>query len=219
MIGERAPERDRPTRLRVVVAGTAGVVVAVLTGTAMGWRYAAAVGWTVAAAVFTVWTWWVIGRMGPQETEAHATRDDPARLLTDLITLAACVASLAGVVYLLGAGSAGGPTEALAAAVGIASVVGAWLVVHTVYTTRYAFLYYSGDRGGIDFNQTEPPAYVDFAYLAFTLGMTYQVSDTELQTRPIRATALRHALLSYLLGAVVLATVINLVAGLGSSGH
>jgi uncharacterized membrane protein len=48
--------------------------------------------------------------------------------------------------------------------------------------------------------------------------MTYQVSDTDLQTRPIRATALRHALLSYLLGAVVF-TVINLVAGLGSIGH
>jgi uncharacterized membrane protein len=47
--------------------------------------------------------------------------------------------------------------------------------------------------------------------------MTYQVWDTDLQTRPIRATALRHGLLSYLLGAVVLATVINLVAGLGSS--
>jgi uncharacterized membrane protein len=98
-------------------------------------------------------------------------------------------------------------------------VVGAWLVVHTVYTTWYALLYYSHDRGGIDFNQGEPPAYADFAYLAFTLGMTYQVSDTDLQTRPIRATALRHALLSYLLGAVVLATVINLVAGLGSNGH
>ena len=220
MTRKRPPERDRPTRLRVTVAGTAGLVVAILMGTAVGWRYAAAAGWTVAAAVFTGWTWRVIGEMGPRETAAHATREDPARSLTDLITLNACIASLGGVVYLLAAGSSGGGTgEALAAALGIASVVGAWLVVHTVYTTRYALLYYSHDRGGIDFNQAEPPAYVDFAYLAFTLGMTYQVSDTDLQTRPIRVTALRHALLSYLLGAVVLATVINLVAGLGSNGH
>jgi len=49
--------------------------------------------------------------------------------------------------------------------------------------------------------------------------MTYQVSDTDIQTRLIRVAALRHALPSYLLGAVVLATVINLVAGLGSSGR
>jgi uncharacterized membrane protein len=107
--------------------------------------------------------------------------------------------------------------EAAGAGLGIASVAGAWAVVHTVFTLRYALLYYTDDAGGIDFNQSERPAYVDFAYLAFTLGMTYQVSDTDLQTREIRATALRHALLSYLLGAVVLATVINLVAGLGSS--
>jgi uncharacterized membrane protein len=220
MTGKRAPDQDRPTRLRVMAAGTAGLGVAVLVGTAVEWRYAAAAGWTLATAVFTSWTWRVIGRMSPQDTAAHATREDPARPLTDLITLLACVASLGGVVYLLAAGSGnGGAPEAVAAALGIASVVGAWLVVHTVYTTRYALLYYTDEPGGIDFNQADPPAYVDFAYLAFTLGMTYQVSDTDLQTRPIRATALRHALLSYLLGAVVLATVINLVAGLGSNGH
>ena len=70
-----------------------------------------------------------------------------------------------------------------------------------------------------DFNQDEPPAYVDFAYLAFTIGMTYQVSDTDLQTRTIRATALRQAMLSYLLGAVILAITINLVAGLSNSSR
>jgi Protein of unknown function (DUF1345) len=59
-------------------------------------------------------------------------------------------------------------------------------------------LYYSGPNGGINFNQQTPPRYSDFAYLAFTftLGMTFQVSDTDLQTAEIRATALRHALLS-----------------------
>jgi uncharacterized membrane protein len=133
--------------------------------------------------------------------------------------LLASVASLAGVVYLLAARSGSGADEALSAGLGIASVVAAWVVVHVVYTLRYALLYYSDHPGGIDFNQSDGPAYVDFAYLAFTLGMTYQVSDTNLQTRAIRTTALRHALLSYVLGAVVLATVVNLVAGLGSSGR
>jgi uncharacterized membrane protein len=158
MTRKRPPERDRPTRLRVTAAGTAGLLVAILMGTAVGWRYAAATGWTVAAAVFTGWTWRVIGGLGPRETAAHATREDPARPLTDFITLNACIASLGGVVYLLAAGSSGGTVEALAAALGIASVVGAWLVVHTVYTTRYALLYYSHHRRGIDFNQAEPPA-------------------------------------------------------------
>jgi uncharacterized membrane protein len=48
--------------------------------------------------------------------------------------------------------------------------------------------------------------------------MTYQVSDTSLQDSGMRATALRHALLFYLFGSVILATVINLMASLGTSG-
>jgi uncharacterized membrane protein len=67
----------------------------------------------------------------------------------------------------------------------------------------------------VDFNEDDAPDYRDFAYLAFTIGMTFQVSDTTLQTSEIRRTALRHALLSYVFGAVVIATTINLVAGLG----
>ena len=58
-------------------------------------------------------------------------------------------------------------------------------------------------------------AYVDFAYVAFTIGMAYQVSDTDLQTRKLRVTALQHSLLSYLLGAVILAMTINLIISLG----
>jgi uncharacterized membrane protein len=215
---KRRSQQDRPTVLRVAVAGVVGVLVGVVVGVVAAWRYAPAAGWAAAAAVLVIWTWLVIAHMNPEQTRVHATREDPARALTDLIVLIASVASLAGVVYLLAAGSSEhGPAEAVGAGLGILSVAGAWAVVHTVFTLRYALLYYSGSPGGIDFNQSERPNYVDFAYLAFTLGMTYQVSDTDLQTRPIRATALRHGLLSYLLGAVVLATVINLVAGLGSS--
>jgi len=112
------------------------------------------------------------------------------------------------------AGSAQGVQADVVGLVGVASVAAAWLVVHTIFTLRYALLYYADSQGGIDFNQSEAPAYADFAYLAFTIGMTYQVSDTDLKTRAIRATALRQGLLSYLLGAVILAVVVNLVAGL-----
>jgi uncharacterized membrane protein len=91
----------------------------------------------------------------------------------------------------------------------------AWAAIHTVFTTRYARLYYRGTSGGIDFNEKEAPRYSDFAYLAFTIGMTYQVSDTDLKTKEIRATALRQALLSYLFGVVIIAAMINLIAGLG----
>ncbi len=110
----------------------------------------------------------------------------------------------------------GSNNKALDAALSACSVALAWGAVHTVFLTRYAGLYYppSASGGGIDFNEDDPPKYTDFAYLAFTLGMTFQVSDTDLKTKPIRATALRHGLLSYLFGAIIVATTINLVAGL-----
>jgi uncharacterized membrane protein len=44
--------------------------------------------------------------------------------------------------------------------------------------------------------------------------MAFQVSDTDLQTRKIRATALPQALLSYLFGVVIVAMAINLIMDL-----
>ncbi len=86
--------------------------------------------------------------------------------------------------------------------------------VHTVFTLKYARLYYTGIDGGISFNEDDPPRYTDFAYLAFTVGMTFQVSDTDVSDKGIRRTILRHMLLSYVFGAVIIAVTINLVAGL-----
>lgn len=80
---------------------------------------------------------------------------------------------------------------------------------------RYAELYYDDEPGGIDFGDSHLPAYSDFAYLAFTVGMTFQVSDTEVTGSMLRKAVLRQALLSYVFGAVIIATLINLVAGLG----
>ena len=104
----------------------------------------------------------------------------------------------------------------------LASVALSWTLVQTLFTLRYAELYYGTGRkagpevGGIDFNQSRPPQYTDFAYLATSLGMTYQVSDTALQNHGIRAEALKHSLLSYLFGTIILATTINLVVGVAA---
>ena len=93
------------------------------------------------------------------------------------------------------------------------SVSLSWIVVHTVYALRYAHLFYTGD-GGIDFPGTKAPGYGDFAYLSLTIGMTFQVSDTDVSSHDVRMTVLRHALLSYLFGFAVIALTINVVAGL-----
>jgi len=100
------------------------------------------------------------------------------------------------------------------AGLGLLSVAVSWFTVHTIYALRYALLYYAEPVGGVDFNQEDPPCYRDFAYLALTIGTTFQVSDTDLQTTRVRVTALHHSLLSYLFGAVILAATINLIASL-----
>ncbi len=192
-----------------------GVVAAVVTGLGWRWEYAPLIGWAAAAATFSAWVWLVLGRLDPEQTKRHSTTDDPSRALIDSLTLLANVASLAAVVVVLvQAAAASGTTKAVLAALAVLSVGLSWLLVQTLYTLRYARLYYADPIGGIDFNQDEPPAYADFAYLSFTLGMTYQVSDTDLSGRLMRATVLRHSLLSYLFGSVILASTINLVVGL-----
>ncbi|MEO7423351.1 MAG: DUF1345 domain-containing protein [Ornithinibacter sp.] len=70
----------------------------------------------------------------------------------------------------------------------------------------------------MDFNTDQPPRPSDFVYLSFTLGMTYQVSDTALGTPRTRSLVLGHTVLSYIFGTVVVATTINLVVGLASRG-
>lgn len=196
-----------------------GVVAAVIAGVLGSWSYAPLVGWDLAVLVFSGWVWAATARMDAPTTQAHATADDPGRASSDLIVLAAAVASLAAVgVVLVQASAATGLAQGLLAGLGVVSVALSWFAVHTLFMLRYARLYYLDSAGGIDFNQDEKPVYSDFAYLAFTVGMTYQVSDTDLKTHAIRATALRHGLLSYLFGAVILATAINFVVSIAGSG-
>ncbi|CNH63933.1 Predicted membrane protein [Mycobacterium tuberculosis] len=154
--------------------------------------------------------------MDAEQTRKWATREDPTRWVADLVVLTASIASLGGVGYVVAAGSHTGAKALAAAIVGVLAVTASWFAVHTLFTVHYARLYYSGEPGGINFHDPEPPRFSDFAYVAFTVGMTFQVSDTEICSTSIRATVLRQALVAYLLGAVVLAVTINLIAGLGS---
>ena len=200
---------------RVSIAAVAGACAGALASLPGSWQIGTLVGWDVAAGVYVAWTWASIWHRDPAATAQLALREDPGRPVADALLLVASVASVLAVALAITAGHAGGPgARDLHGALAVASVALSWTVVQTVFTSHYARLYYSHPAGGIDFNQEARPGYSDFAYLAFTVGMTFQVSDTALQTSALRAAALRQALLSYLLGAVILATTINLVSGL-----
>ncbi|MEO7587787.1 MAG: DUF1345 domain-containing protein [Arachnia sp.] len=199
-----------------LLAGVAGGVVAAVACLAVGLpSFAPLVGWIAASGIFITWTGFLLAPMDGPSTQSHATQEDPPRRWAHVSLLVAVLASLVGVAYLVaGAGSGSGLPQAL---VGVVAIAMSWVLVHTLYTVRYAHLYYKAGGNGVDFEGTDEPVYGDFAYLAFTLGMTFQVSDTQLTTPQVRSVALRHALISYLMGVVVIAITINLVVQLAGS--
>ena len=202
------------SRTRVAAAGAVGLVVFGASLMFTAWQVAVLSGWSAAGLVFVVWTFSGLWRLDGECTARMATREDDSRALADLVLLSAATGSLAAIgLGLVKAGSSKGAAQVWITALAVLTIAVSWSVVHTVYALRYAGLYYS-EGGGIGFNEDDEPDYRDFAYLALTIGMTYQVSDTDLKTKTIRHTAIRHALLSYLFGAVIVAMVINVVAGL-----
>ena len=200
---------------QVAHATVFGVLVGVAAGLLTGdWELGLLGGIDGATAFWVARVWRTIRPLGGDQTAALARREDPSRGTADLLLLTAAVASLVAVgLVLVRAAHATNGRDVLVGC-GLGSVALAWLLVHTLFTLIYARLYFDGDDGGVDFNQDDRPCYRDFAYLAFTIGMTFQVSDTDIKDRPIRAAALRHALLSYMFGTGILATTVNLVATL-----
>jgi uncharacterized membrane protein len=203
--------RPRGSAPRVVGIGTSAGSLAA----GAPWGVGVSLGWSALAVVFLLIVWAVVLPMDGASTMAHARRDDVSRPTADLLLLGASVGTLVAVGYtLIEAGKRHGTTEALLIGLAVLSVTLCWMVVHTVYMLRYAGVFYSDPIGGIDFGDDRNPDYRDFAYLALTIGMTYQVSDTTLKTKTFRHIALRHALLSYLFGAVIVGVTINVVASL-----
>jgi uncharacterized membrane protein len=205
----------RASRQIAIAVATGLVCASPLVFAGDRWLYPL-VAWDLICAVYLARIWMTIARSSPEQTKESAKPEDPSPALSDIVLLGAAVASFAavGVVLHQAHGKASGTQDALAG-LAVASLALSWTTVHTIYTLQYARMYYDDKLGGsIDFKQQEMPRYVDFAYLAFTIGMTFQVSDTDLGSSKMRATVLRHALLSFLFVAGILATSVNLIANL-----
>ena len=171
-------------------------------------------GWIAAGSLALAWIWKICWPQDAHGTKRLAEAETRSRS-TDLAVLIASATSVGGVILALSQ-SDDSQNNGLRVALTVLSVLSslvAWALVNTVFALKYARHYYLND-GGIDFKQKQPPAYSDFAYLAFTVGMSYAVSDTELATTPIRKTSLGHALLSYGFGTIIIAVAINLVTNL-----
>jgi uncharacterized membrane protein len=207
--------RRASTGLRALCAMIGGVLAGTIASFVTLPAAAILIGWDAASMIFLIWLWGSVWSMNSDVTAHLARREDPGRAVAEIAVVGAGTSMLVAVGFaLLRAGRSSGGMKAYLIGLGVLSVALSWAVVHTVFTLQYARAYYSRPVGGIEFNETDRPTYLDFAYLSFTIGMTYQVSDTNITTKKVRRIILSHAFLSFLFGAVILGVAINVVASL-----
>ncbi|GGM12792.1 DUF1345 domain-containing protein [Deinococcus aerophilus] len=212
-------ERVPHAVFRPLLGAVVGAGVGLLTPAAWPWEARVLVGWVAFCAAVLGQLWPLLGSATPQRTRALALREDDTRALAGGLTLTAALVSLVGVIFTLHQASGEkGPGSIALTALAVLTVAASWLLVHTEYVLHYARLFYTGG-GGVAFPREpdgtlDDPDYRDFAYLSFTIGMTFQVSDTAVTSRAFRRLLLGHAVLSYVFGTVIVAVTINGVAGL-----
>lgn len=209
--------RSPDSWMQAVISLAVGTTV----GAALGWLVAPAAwvllfAWDVTVAVYLVWVWVLNWPADAEITRHIAGREDPSRkAITGGLVAAAAISFAAAMLTIIGSSSGNYGTRALTIGLGAGSVVLSWLLVNTVFTLHYAHEYYDeAPVGGFDFNQDEPPRYSDFAYVAFTIGMTFTVPDVTVQSSSLRRATLGHALLSFVFGTGLLAIVISLIPSL-----
>lgn len=173
------------------------------------------VGWNFGASTAIALHLWLIGTSDAEDSRLRAAARDPGRKMIWALALAACCFSIVGATVLMGDMPENEQHPNLVVGLCIWSVACTWLLTQSVFTLRYAHLYYrdAGGEGGLEFPGDEPPDDLDFAYYAFTVGMCFQVSDVVITDRGIRRTTLIHGVVSYFYNTMILALVVNLTVG------
>jgi len=179
--------------------------------------------WITFAATTLFITWSTILYFHPQEISTVANEQDTTRLVMFLFVVGAAFISLFAIIFLLQSSSnAKGLDRHIF--LSTASVFFSWVLIHTVFTLRYAHMFYTysamcdDDKGacdgGLEFPGTPLPDFLDFAYFSFVLGMTFQVADVNITGRKIRRLALLHGFLSFIYNTIIVALSINIISGM-----
>src|SRR5450432_2495099 len=179
------------------------------------------IGWDIFSFCMILMSLVTVLSLCPQEIRVLASHEDQSRFIVFVVVVIATLCSLAGVLLLLGNKGNWLLSKGLETFIYITGVTFSWVLLHTIFTYRYAHFYY-GDRvaqekhrtGGLDIPGEDHPDYLDFAYFSFVIGMTFQVSDIQISSRRIRRLALLHGLLSFVFNTVIVALTINVVVEL-----
>ncbi|MGC5223866.1 DUF1345 domain-containing protein [Micromonospora sp. DT81.3] len=209
-------DRVLSTRRALICVG-AGALAGAIAALAASPALAPLAGWCTAGIIALVWVWRMLWRLDSPGTQRVA-REESDSHVTDNAIVAACIASIVAVVLALieSRQQSGNALSVALVILGVAGTMVAWALVNTVYALKYARMYYVDQgRDGFDTKEEADPTYSDFAYFAFTIGMSYAAPEVEPVNSEIRRKALFHALLSFFFGTVLIAVSINLVTNLG----
>ena len=204
-----------PTWLRLSL-GLVPAVVAFLS-TPVSWHSMTRLitAWDAFALTNLGLAWVIMASAEVKHIRRIVAREDPGRRLVFALVLIAASSSLVAVVYLLSSVHVtNGNLRYLHVGLAIAGVVLSWLLVHTIFTLRYAHIFYgdgvSQTAGGLEFPGDEKePDYLDFAYFSFVVGMTAQTADVSISSQKIRRLALLHGVLSFGFNTVIVALTIS----------
>lgn len=183
----------------------------------------ALVTWIACASTIIILNWIIILTSHPREARKIAKLQDSSRTFLFAFIITASIISLIAIIFLLK--SPKGISEIsknkhILLAIGAVAV--SWWLVHTVFSLRYAHLFYDTDTddggtkkgGGLDFPDTKEPDFLDFIYFGFVVGMTFQVSDVQITDRYIRRLCLLHGIISFAFNTAIVALSINVISGL-----
>ena len=198
--------------------------VALMSAVALGWRLAHAapagdalvIGFDVAAVAFMASLLPFLHDRSAASMRRHSAQNDANRVIVLLVTVATAMAILMAISAELSAAKQG----SLFAIVKLIATLGlSWAFTNVVFALHYAHMHYArsadgkGDHGGFDFPGTAEPDYWDFAYFAFTAGMSFAASDVDVTSGRVRRVVVAHSLLSFVFNIGVLAFAINVLAG------
>jgi uncharacterized membrane protein len=207
---------------RMVISFGVALIAFLFTRTKLSWPAASLITWVAFALAVIIMDWIIILNAHPKEIRKIAKLQDSSRTLIFLFVIFSSVISLAAILFLLKA-TKGQPAADVTGHIllALASVIASWWLVHTLFTMRYAHMFYdtdtddggSSDVGGLQFPGDEKePDYLDFVYFSFVIGMTFQVSDVEISDKHIRRLAWLHGLISFAFNTSIIALSINVLS-------
>ncbi|CAM3191857.1 DUF1345 domain-containing protein [Sphingomonas antarctica] len=201
--------RDKIAPPRFIAFVVTAIIAGLVASTHMPWSKSLMIGFDVGALVFFVLMSPLLWKRETAAGMRRASRDNDANRAV-LLGISTIVSLVVLTTVALELGGKGKPDIVLI----VTTLALAWLFANTIYALHYAHLYYLEDKvGGLDFQGDDDPDYADFVYFAFTLGMTFQTSDTGIQTRRLRRIVTIHSFAAFVFNIGVLAFTINVLGG------